>query len=411
MYNRLAKLLGTVVWAWYASKLENNDSKRRLTPHLFMAICLVSIGVSNTVLGVTHSGVKLELVMVISGFAYGINDSACSLLTLWLWKGDARLQRTYVALINVFFTGGAFVTPILIAACLHFIGDVVWPAFDLLTIACIIGALVVTRLQSPMPSVEEVASAESVAGDIELTNANVGEESSLVTPERVRSESGEGHVGTRSKSKLSQGNDDVVITTVVVVGTGLIAFFANGCEHAAATWLTTYGIHKCSLNEETMALMTSNYWTTMSLGRLVWAACSAYVSSAWPVLFLNATFCLAAGVFFYSTNEGMVWTGAILLGAGVSSAFPALITLAPELNIDMTPKRMAILQFSASGGEMICPFLMGIIFQMRHYSWFGPFMLVAQTASVVALAMMYIVTSSRRNSASRTSGTETIPVH
>ena len=85
-----------------------------------------------------------------------------------------------------------------------------------------------------------------------------------------------------------------------------MAFFANGLEHAVATWLPPYGVRHCTcrdicprysrrrsprgflrmtpdlrlrvisgcisgdLGEEIMAIMTSNFWTTMAAGRLAW---------------------------------------------------------------------------------------------------------------------------------------------
>ena len=51
-----------------------------------------------------------------------------------------------------------------------------------------------------------------------------------------------------------------------------LCFFANGCEHAVATWLSAYGVERRGASEETMAIMTSNFWTAMSAGRAGWAS-------------------------------------------------------------------------------------------------------------------------------------------
>ncbi len=407
MQNRLAKLLGTVAWAYYASTLES-PRKIFLRPHAAVGIALLVIGACCVILGTTTSGVNLEAVMVVSGAAYGFNDSACSLLTLWLWQGDPRRQRAYVALINVFFTAGAFITPIFIAASLHFMGDFVWPAFDLLSVLSIGGALAAACLPSPRPKLKEDGgkgnNGEMIAVELEAADddAEEAEESGyLRTPG-----SAEGNLavdrGTESKTKgaaLVKTQNDSKIELYLIIGTGIVAFMANGCEHAVATWLTTYGTHKCGLNEEVMAIMTSNYWTVMSIGRVVWAVFSGLVKSAWPVLFFNATCCLLSGLLFVSNSEGIVWGGAIMLGVGISSSFPALITLAPEVNIEMTPRKMAYLQLGASAGEMVCPYLMGIVFDFRLYHWFGPFTLVCQVMSVIALTVIYNVTAAARSKA------------
>ena len=36
----------------------------------------------------------------------------------------------------------------------------------------------------------------------------------------------------------------------------------------------------------------------------------------------------------------------------------------------MTPRMMTTLQLCASFGEMLCPFLMGLAFQLKHYELF-----------------------------------------
>ena len=56
----------------------------------------------------------------------------------------------------------------------------------------------------------------------------------------------------------------------------------------------------------------------------------------------------------------------------------------------MTPRRMATLQLSASAGEMLCPFVLGIVFQFRLYDWFGPVNLVEQIFSFGALLSAYL---------------------
>ena len=76
--------------------------------------------------------------MVLSGFAYGVTDSAANLLILWVWHHDTRRQRVNVAILNAMFTIGAFVTPMLIAASMHYLHGRIWPAYyTLATLAMI----------------------------------------------------------------------------------------------------------------------------------------------------------------------------------------------------------------------------------------------------------------------------------
>lgn len=103
------------------------------------------------------------------------------------------------------------------------------------------------------------------------------------------------------------------------------------CEHAVATWLSSYGIKQRNLGEETMAIMTSNFWTAMSLGRLAWACLSGFVTSAWPSLFANTLCCLLAGVGFAVPSHSLLWSSAMGIGLGVASSFPA-VSQPPEIH-------------------------------------------------------------------------------
>ena len=68
-----------------------------------------------------------------------------------------------------------------------------------------------------------------------------------------------------------------------------------------------------------MAIMTSNFWTTMSIGRVLWAVFSGSIESAWPVIFAQSGMCLLSGVCLMSTDQTVVWSGAMLIGAAALS--------------------------------------------------------------------------------------------
>ena len=188
LIHRLAKLGGTIVWGWYASLLQKRREqgvRLSLSPHVLMSASLLVTGVSSVLLGVTKSKRTFQVAMGVAGFCYGITDSACNLLVLWAWQHDTRRQRcdllaagrysrprprsharahtpaltrsrsyarahtprlmhprrhlrasrsVHVATLNALFTSGAFITPMLVAASLHYMNGVVWPAFHALAI-------------------------------------------------------------------------------------------------------------------------------------------------------------------------------------------------------------------------------------------------------------------------------------
>ena len=174
-----------------------------------------------------------------------------------------------------------------------------------------------------------------------------------------------------------------------------LCFFANGCEHAVATWLSSFGIQQRSLGEETMAIMTSNFWTAMSLGRIAWACFSGFVTSAWPALFLNTVCCVLSAGAMAIPSHALLWSSAMGIGLGVASSYPAAVTVPAEMGITMSPRMMTTLQLSASFGEMLCPLLMGIAFQYRRYSLFYVFMFCWQSLVLCLLGLPWMLLTRR----------------
>ena len=97
---------------------------------------------------------------------------------------------------------------------------------------------------------------------------------------------------------------------VVMLSICTLCFFANGCEHAAATWLSSFGIQQRHLGEETMAIMTSNFWTAMSLdashGRALRASSPPHGRPSSPTLYAASSprsACLSRHTLFYGRPQ------------------------------------------------------------------------------------------------------------
>lgn len=98
MQNRLAKLAGTVLWGWYASSIQQQRGRMEMLmpPHQLMAAVLLVSAACSATLGFTRSGAVLQIAMVVSGFMYGVSDSAANLLVIWVWDYDPRKLRINV---------------------------------------------------------------------------------------------------------------------------------------------------------------------------------------------------------------------------------------------------------------------------------------------------------------------------
>ena len=67
----------------------------------------------------------------------------------------------------------------------------------------------------------------------------------------------------------------------------------------------------------------------MAVGRISWACFSGLIPSCWPVLCVNILCCVGSSVLFFQKSYGMLWIGALGIGAGVSSSCAARSTRRP----------------------------------------------------------------------------------
>jgi len=404
MQNRLAKLAGTVVWGYFASRLQKYKPGEEpvLTAHYLMGSALLVSGGCCAVLGYSHSGTTLQLMMIMSGFAYGISDSGANLLILWVWHHDIRRQRVNVAVLNAMFTIGAFVTPMVIAASMHYLRGAIYPAYYCIAVVAICIASVLPLLPNPPPPDAEADAEAAEADGTELTSvaspATDGAEMPGTSSKSKSALSPTSAKATPTSSWVYLGDDPAegpARTYVMLLAICTLCFFANGCEHTAATWLPSFGIKHRGLGEETMAIMTSNFWTAMSAGRLAWACLSGFITSAWPPIFANTACCVLAAAAMAVPSHALLWSSAMGIGLGVASSFPASMTLPPEMGITMSARMMTTLQLCASFGEMLCPFIMGLVFNYHRYSWFYGLMFVWEVGVAVVLFVAWMLLTRR----------------
>ena len=380
LQNRLAKLAGATLFGWYAQRASRSRGREAYTerldgtlerapaaswrPHAILAAMMVlSAACSGALAFAALGALGLQLTFVLSGLSYGVSDTGASMLTLWRWAPDVRMQRVDIAMLNAGFTIGASVSPALVALSLR-LGDH-RRTFQLLGLAACVEAALLPCAAAPPPQ-EDAADAKEL-GDGDGDGDGDGSPSRPAPPPAVE-----------------PWREKLVIGSLCVV-----AFGATGCEHALATWLAPFGAAKAGLGEERMALMSSSFWATMCAGRLLWAVLSGVVRSGRGMLLFSVCVGLVGAVCVLwcsvTPSEGLMWAGALGLGLGVSSAFPCAITLPPEAGVPMTPIKFTLFQIAGTTGEVGLPYIVGLAFERRWYASLGLFCVAMQLASLVAM--------------------------
>ena len=406
-FNRLSKLIGSFVWTAFASALQHGTAP--CSTNALLASCgLVIAVIALLIATLRDSALILELGLATAGIAYGISDSAITLLTVWTHRQPTE-QRTHVAMLNVGFTIGALVTPAVISAALNNGGSCYTGFYALTVFASIVALrlLCANLALTPPPPGRGTNHADGRNGssDNSFNSASPSKDG----PASPKKEGASTFIGASlgelnvpcgsSSSHRSNPRPLMMISSMAIV-----LFCVTGCEHAVATWLPSYGEHvDPNLSRGELALMSAGFWSMICLGRVLWALISAALTSGFPPLAFDGVLMLLSSTLIadFGRSSGgtmafnrrsrhlvafsptaTLWCGTLGLGFGCSSSLPCAITLPAEARVELTPMRLLVLNLSGSAGEMLLPYLIGLFFEGGQH-WVLGTVLVGLNAVIV----------------------------
>lgn len=329
-------LLGSLLSGWYFDR-------RPAHPYLAAALTLMALVIALIPL----SG----LLAALSGlfFLVGLFSSSIDVggNTLLVWVHRAGVGPKMNAL-HFFFGVGALISPLVVAQVIARTGDITW-TFWLLAALTLVPAIVYARTPSP------VAPRHSETPD------------------------------NRPTSWLLVG----LIATLF--------FLFVGTELGFGGWIYTYGVRTGTANVVTAGYLTSLFWGSLTLGRLLSIPLAARVQ---PRLML--TIDLVGLTFFvllllgWASVPGVVWIAAAGYGLSMANVFPTLMTLA-EATLPITGRVTSAFMVGSSLGSMTLPWLMGQAFELR-----GPqsivVLLLGGTLAAAAVFGLFVLAARRRAS-------------
>jgi FHS family Na+ dependent glucose MFS transporter 1 len=278
------------------------------------------------------------------GSVEGALDVGCNTMLVWV---HGREVGPYMNALHFFFGLGTFVTPIIIAQSNQLTGEVAWGYW---VIALALVPIAVWMLSQPSPSAPE--------------------------PDEEK------------------GGDGNLLYLILIAA---FLFLYVGAEVGFSGWIYTYALEVDMADETTAAYLTSLFWGTFTLGRLLSVALAARLRSYWIVVADLIGCLLGLGVLlFFPASAAALWVGAAILGLSMASLFPSMISLA-ERRINLTGSRMSVFFVGGSSGAMLLPWIIGQLFVPV-----GPrVMIYAISASMLGAALVFaiLVRSSRTKSA------------
>nr|XP_006812452.1 PREDICTED: major facilitator superfamily domain-containing protein 4-like [Saccoglossus kowalevskii] len=161
-----------------------------------------------------------------------------------------------------------------------------------------------------------------------------------------------------SKTNCCGSSSSTVIAITCL--TALILFIYDGLQAAYGGYVYTYSVKSViDLSSTEGAYLTSVYWGSFALGRLVSIPISTKVSPA-CMLFVNVIGCFASYVMelFFRHNNIAMYVGSATFGLFLSSIYPTALAWA-ESFINVTGPVTSVIVIGAATGEMLFPVIVG----------------------------------------------------
>ena len=282
----------------------------RLPGHKFLAGVILLLGIIIAFVPAATALWMLLVITLIAGFAKGALDVGGNTLILWVHHEQVG---PFMNGLHALFGLGAFVGPLIVARVLAVTDNIYW-VYWTLAIAAFPIAVLIWGLPSP---------------------------SARPTPEEHK---------------------DMPVPVLPLAIMVLCYVLNVGAEVGFGNWIYTYALQLGLGTEITAAYLTSAFWGSFTLGRLIAIPISTRLRPL-TILYLDFAGCLLSlGLILLFRDSGIIlWIGSILLGLSFASIFPTFLTLSEE-RMHVTGTMAGWFLVGGSIGGMILPWSIGQAF-------------------------------------------------
>jgi MFS transporter, FHS family, Na+ dependent glucose transporter 1 len=301
-----ARSVGFLLGALLAGRLFD-----RLPGHRLLTLALFGVALMMAMVPIISSFWVITAVFFFLGLSESGIDVGSNTLIVWV---HGKAVGPYMNGLHFFFGVGSFLAPIIIAQVITLPNGMQW-AYWMLALLMLPAVLYMWRI--PSPDMPETAQ-EAIAG---------------------------------------------VINWPVVGLIALFFFLYSGAEIAYGGWIYTYALATGTGTVSSAAYLTSIFWASLTLGRLLGIPIAARLRAR-LILFIDLAGCLVSlGLILLAPETtAVVWVGTIALGLFMASIFPTTLTLA-ERNTNVSGSVTSYFFVGASLGGMTIPWLVGRQFE------------------------------------------------
>jgi FHS family Na+ dependent glucose MFS transporter 1 len=332
----MARSLGFLCGSFLGGRLYD-----RSPGHPVMAVALGAIMLLLMLIPLIPLLWVLIAILLMMGIGQGIVDVGGNTLLMWVYRSKVG---PFMNGLHFFFGVGAFLSPLIVAWMVAVSSDILWAYW---TLALCILPVAVWFVFLPGPPI--------VQSDSAAENKKTG--------------------------------------TINYILVGLIAvffFLYVGAEVGFGGWIFTYALSRKIADETTAAYLTSAFWGTLTVGRLLAIPLATRLRPL-TILIINLAGCLVSvGIMLvWSDSSVAAWIGACGLGLSMASIFPTTLSFS-ERRMTITGQITGWFFIGGSLGGMCLPWLLGQLIEST-----GPItMMVAVmtdlTLAVIVLAGLFI---------------------
>ncbi len=309
----------------------------RLPGHRFMAAILIFLGFIIALVPLATSRWMLFTVVLILGLTKGALDVGCNTLLLWVHNEKVG---PFMNGLHAFFGIGSFISPLIIATVLSATHDIYW-VYWLFAIMAFPIALWIWTLPSPQ---------------------------SRAVPAH---------------------HENAPFPILPVVAMVLCFVLYVGGEAGYGAWIYTYAFKLGFGTEVTAAYLTSAFWGSFTVGRLLGIWISTRLKPL-TILVLDFAGCFLSLIVILLLRESApgLWAGTVLFGLSQASIFPTFLTLAEE-RMHITGAIAGLFLVGAGLGGMTLPWMIGQAFARAGA---GAMMALVLISIILNILMLFLFT-------------------
>jgi FHS family Na+ dependent glucose MFS transporter 1 len=281
----------------------------RVRGHRALGIAQLASTVLIALVPILPSAWLLIAALAFKGAADGFINTGANTLLVWTHRDKSS---PYMNALHFFFGLGAFVAPFIVAQVVTIPGGYRWAYWAVAALSAVAALRLLVLKQHPQP---------------------IHTEHTAEAPVRI--------------------NYPLVLSAT------LFLFFYVGAEIAFGGWIYTYAFTLKLADAATAAYLTSGFWLTFTIGRLISIPLASRFT---PQQMIGAALfgCLAvllAALIFPMTST-LVWIMALAVGFCMAPVYPSGYTLAGR-SVKLTARVSAIILLGDSFGGMVLPWLVG----------------------------------------------------